>query len=162
MSRRDRWEKDKVAERTKDKEELDILRSESWLYLFLVVRPWANCLTFLSHCLDFRMGIIMPASQSCSKRQINRMLWNVLSCLTPCDPMNCRMLGSSVHGIFPGKNTRVASHFLLQGISPTQRSSPHFLCLLHWQVDSLPLVPPGKSRAKYDNDFRVLSRVPST
>ena len=29
--------------------------------------------------------------------------------------------------------------FLLQGIFPTQRSNPSLLCLLHWQVDSLPL-----------------------
>ena len=30
-------------------------------------------------------------------------------------------------------------HALLQGIFQTQGSNPHFLCLLHWQVDSLPL-----------------------
>ena len=119
--------------------ELDILSSESRLYLFLAVHPWANCLTFLGHCLDFKMGLIMLASQSCSKSQINRMLWNVLSCLTPCDPMNCRLLG-----IFPDKNTGVACHFLPQGISPTQGSNPHFLCLLHWLVGYLPLAPPGK------------------
>ena len=35
---------------------------------------------------------------------------------------------------FPGKNTRVGSHFLLQGLFLTQESNPH---LLHWQVDSL-------------------------
>ena len=40
---------------------------------------------------------------------------------------------------FPGKNTGVGFHFLLQGISPTQRSNLHFLCLLHCQVDSLSL-----------------------
>ena len=33
-------------------------------------------------------------------------------------------------------------HFLLHGIILTQESSLHLLCLLHWQVDSLPLVPP--------------------
>ena len=44
----------------------------------------------------------------------------------------------------PGKNTGVGHHFLLQGFFPTQRSNPHLLCLLHWQMDSLPLVPPGK------------------
>ena len=32
---------------------------------------------------------------------------------------------------FPGENTGVGCHFLLQGIFPTQRSNPHFLCLLH-------------------------------
>ena len=44
----------------------------------------------------------------------------------------------------PGKNTGVGCRALLQGTFPTQGSNPHLLCLLHWQVDSLPLVPPGK------------------
>ena len=43
----------------------------------------------------------------------------------------------------PGKNTGVGCHFLLQGIFPTQGSNPRFLYLMHWQVDSLSLVPPG-------------------
>ena len=46
---------------------------------------------------------------------------------------------------FPGKNTRVGCHFLLQGIFPTQGSNLHPLCLLNWQVGSLPLEPPGKN-----------------
>ena len=41
----------------------------------------------------------------------------------------------------PGKNTGVGCHALLQRIFPTQGSNP---CLLHWQVGSLPLVPPGE------------------
>ena len=32
---------------------------------------------------------------------------------------------------FPGKNTWVDCHFLLQGIFPTQESNPSLLCLLH-------------------------------
>ena len=44
----------------------------------------------------------------------------------------------------PGKNTGVGGHFLLQRIFPTQGSNPHLFCLLHWQMGSLPLVPPGK------------------
>ena len=32
---------------------------------------------------------------------------------------------SSVHGDFPGKNTGVGCHFLLQGIFPTQGSNPY-------------------------------------
>ena len=47
-----------------------------------------------------------------------------------------------------GKNTRVGCHFLLQGIFPIQGSNLHLLCLLHWQVDSLPLMPPGKPNLK--------------
>ena len=34
--------------------------------------------------------------------------------------------------------------FLLQSIFPTQGSNPCLLSLLHWQVGSLSLVPPGK------------------
>ena len=40
---------------------------------------------------------------------------------------------------FPGKNTGSGCHFLLQEISPTQSLNPCLLCLLHWQVGSLPL-----------------------
>ena len=43
----------------------------------------------------------------------------------------------------PGKNTRVSCHALLQGTFLIQGSNPRFLCLLHWQEDSL-LAPPGK------------------
>ena len=45
---------------------------------------------------------------------------------------------------FPGKNTGVGCHFLLQGIFPIQGSNPCLLCPLHWQADSLSLAPPGK------------------
>ena len=40
---------------------------------------------------------------------------------------------------FPGKNTKVGRHFLLQGIFLTQWSNPHLPSLLHWQVGSWPL-----------------------
>ena len=45
----------------------------------------------------------------------------------------------------PGKNTGVGSHFLLQGIFPTQGSNLWLLRLLHWQEGSLPSVPLGGS-----------------
>ena len=44
-----------------------------------------------------------------------------------------------------GRNTGVGCHALLQEIFPTQGSNLGLLRLLHWQVDSLPLAPPGKS-----------------
>ena len=37
---------------------------------------------------------------------------------------------------FPGKNSGVVCHFLLQGIFLTQGLN---FCLLHWRADSLPL-----------------------
>ena len=45
------------------------------------------------------------------------------SCPTLCNPMDCSPPGSSVHGDFPGKNTRVGCHFLLQGIFLTEGSN---------------------------------------
>ena len=48
---------------------------------------------------------------------------------------------SSVHEIFPGKNTGVDCHFLLQRILLTQGSNLSLLHLLHWQAGS---APPGK------------------
>ena len=44
----------------------------------------------------------------------------------------------------PGKNIGVDCHALLQGIFLTQGSNLCLLCLLHQQVGSFPLVPPGK------------------
>ena len=44
----------------------------------------------------------------------------------------------------PGKNTRAGCHAHFQGSFLTQGQNSHLLCLLHWQVGSLPLVPPGK------------------
>ena len=66
------------------------------------------------------------------------------SCPTLCNLMDCSPPGSSVHGIFQARNTGVGCYFLLQGIFPTQGLNPSLLCLLHWQVDSLPLEPLGK------------------
>ena len=40
---------------------------------------------------------------------------------------------------FSGKNTGAVCRFLLQGIFLTQGLNPNLLCLLYWQVDSLPL-----------------------
>ena len=44
----------------------------------------------------------------------------------------------------PGVSTGMGCHALLQGFFPTQGSNLCFLCLLLWQVGSLPLAQPGK------------------
>ena len=80
-------------------------------------------------------------------------------CPTLCNPIDYSPLGTSVHGIFPGKNTGVGCHSLLQGIFPTQGSN---LGLLHWQVDSLPLSHQGSPTVGYrrghdQNVYRQLS-----
>ena len=47
----------------------------------------------------------------------------------------------------PGTNTGVGCHALLQGIFLTQGSNRSLLHLLHRQVGSLPLVPPGNPQS---------------
>ena len=83
-----------------------------------------------------------------SRNLEHRLIVDVCVCvhlfLTLCDPIDCSPPSSYIHKIFPGKNTGVGCHFLLQGVFSTQGSNPYLLHLLHWQVDSLPLAPPGK------------------
>ena len=71
--------------------------------------------------------------QACSVTQL---------CPTFCNPIDCSLPGSSVHGASvhcPSKKIGVGCHFLLQGIFLTQGSNSQLLHLLHWQVDSVPL-----------------------
>ena len=84
------------------------------------------------------------------------LLTSAQSCLTLCDPTDCSQPGSSVHGIFPGKNTAVGCRALLQEIFPTPRQNPGLLCLLHWQAGSLPLVPPRSP--KICKCFKIVTR----
>ena len=58
------------------------------------------------------------------------------SCLTLLLPSELQPDRILFPGDFPGKNTGVSCHFLLQGIFLTQESNPS---LLHWQTGSLPL-----------------------
>ena len=60
------------------------------------------------------------------------------ACLTLCNTMDCSLPGSSVHGILQAR--------ILEWVTTTSTrgSKLCLLCLLHWQVGSLPLVPPGK------------------
>ena len=46
-------------------------------------------------------------------------------CLTPFDPVDCCLPGSSFPWDFPGKNTGVGCHFLLQENFPTQGLNPN-------------------------------------
>ena len=52
-----------------------------------------------------------------------------------CESMNCMSLARLIclWNFFPGKNTEVGYHFLLQGMFLNQGSNPSLLHLLHWQ-----------------------------
>ena len=62
------------------------------------------------------------------------------SCPTLCNPMDCSPPGSSVHGIFPGRNMGVGCHFLFQGIFLA-----HISCIAGRFFTA---EPPGKPRSE--------------
>ena len=62
-------------------------------------------------------------------------------CATLWDSMDCSPTRLLCPWNFPGKNTAVSCHFLLQGLFLTQGWNP---CLLGWQSDSLPLSHLGR------------------
>ena len=66
-------------------------------------------------------------------RLIHIRLFATLSTVAHQAPLSMR---------FSGQNTGMGCHSLLQGILPVHGLNPCLLCLLHWQVGSLPLSPP--------------------
>ena len=66
----------------------------------------------------------------------------IKSCLILCDPMDCSPTRLLCPWDFPGKNTGVSCHFLLQGVFLTQGLNP--MSLLRWQAGSLPLSHQGR------------------
>ena len=65
-------------------------------------------------------------------------------CQTLCDPMDCSPPSSSVHGILQARILEWVVISFFRGSSWPRDRAPCPLHLLHWQVNSLPLVPPGK------------------
>ena len=65
--------------------------------------------------------------------------------LTLCNPMDHIPPGSSVHGIFLAKILeRVAISSSRGSLRPRDQTHVSYVCLLHWQADSLPLEPSWK------------------
>ena len=117
-----------------------------WMHCFyLLFDSFGMFLTFL---LNETLRLSKPSPSS----NYTKFRWKVCCavlcsvaqlCLTLCNPMDCSLPGSSVHGDSPGKNTGVGCHPSLQGTFPTQGSKPGLPAL---QVDSFLCEPPGKPK----------------
>ena len=103
------------------------------------------CLDFFFYCewglwfyyiFEYSISIVLLRFCMCAK--------SLQSCLTLCDPMDCSLPGSSVHGILKAGILERFCCALLHGIFLTQGSNPRLLHLLHWQEGSLPLASPEK------------------
>ena len=81
----------------------------------------------------------------CKKTSVVQCLIGVSLCIqlhpTLCSPVDCSPPGSSVQGIF---QARILEPFAFPtlGNLPDQGLDMGLLRSLHWQADSLPLVPP--------------------
>ena len=66
----------------------------------------------MSNCISVKYDSEMSPSKS-----VLVLCLLAQSCPILCDPMDCNLPSSSVHGDSPGKNTGVGCHALLQGFS---------------------------------------------
>ena len=101
-----------------------------------------------------------PAQDNGQGLPLNRAVCDAQLCLTLCNPMDCSPSGSSCME-FSRQRYRIGCHSLLQGIFLTKGSNLHLLPLLHWQADSLPLVPPGQRHLGCGHLLMGLPRPPS-
>ena len=97
-------------------------------------RTWVSCITgrFFTNWATREAPRWKPESAQKIKDTRNECV-HAQSCSTLCDPMDYSLPSSSVHGIYPGKDTGVFCYFLLQGIMLTQGSNSHLLYLLHYR-----------------------------
>ena len=69
-------------------------------------------------------------------------------CPTLCNPVDHSPPGSSVCGILQAGILEWISYPLPGDLPNPGIKTVFLICLLHWQVDSLPLSPPGKPLGK--------------
>ena len=96
----------------------------------------------------------LAGQPSINKIYSELLLFSRYVCPTLFDPIDCTLLGSSVLG-FPRQEYWSGSSCPPPGDLPTVGLNPHFLCLLHWQADSL---PPGKPRYVYFIAIKVIEK----
>ena len=81
-----------------------------------------------------RSGGTSTAGRTASLKTLD--YWTVFvraqSCPTLCDPMDCSLPGSLVHGIFQARMLERVAISSSRGIFTTQGLNPSLLCLLHW------------------------------
>ena len=116
------------------------LRSPASCRLICHAPPVFLCCLLLSH--------LAPACCCCCLVAKSRpVLCNSMGCSLPA-----HRVAKHCWWDFPGKNTGLSCHFLLQEIFLTQGSNPH---LLHWQVDSL---PPSHLESPYNHNTKIKFR----
>ena len=98
----------------------------------------SSVLPFKCYACPWEPVFLFPSGWCCMHA---KLLHLCLGSVWSCGLESTRVLCSRDS---PGENTGGGCRAFLQGILLMQGSSPRLLCLMHWQVGSLPLMPPGK------------------
>ena len=106
------------------------------------------CLLCLLHWQADSLYLWNPGSPKALVRERERECVCVCVCVCVCSvmPDSLWLMDRFLcPWTFPGKNTGVGCHFLLQRIFLTPGSNSYLLHLLHWLAGSLPQAPPQKA-----------------
>ena len=107
---------------------------------------------FLHFCTSIGTSHILSPINTESLRFINSKVFHLCACMQSC--ISWAWLFATLWAVtlqappsmgFSSKNTGVGGLSLLQGTFLTQGSNLHLLGLLHYQLGSWPLTPPGKT-----------------
>ena len=97
-------------------------------------------------CHSDRSSLVFASSwgsSNCFFPEKSHFVFKCSVCAYPtfCGPVDCSLPGSSVHGIF---QARILERVAISYSRGSSWPRVCFLCLLHWQADSLPLAPHGR------------------
>ena len=111
---------------------------------YLPICPYINtCLVYL-RTGSLPWSVNSPEHYSWMCQTMHVQAKSLLSCLTLCDPVDCSPPGSSAHRILQARILeRVAIFYFRGSYRPSSQTRVSYL--LHWQVDSWLLAPPGKT-----------------
>ena len=88
--------------------------------------------------------------------------WSLQTCPTICNPIDCNRSDSSVHGVLQARILEWVAMLSSRGSSQPRDWTQLSFCLLHWQVSSLSLAPPGKPLVSILETLKQIWDNPST
>ena len=139
-----------------------VMDREAW---HAAIHGVAKCQTWLSDWTELNWTVDEIKFKSQGPVLVTLQVWHVATvcmCMHSCGqlfatPWTTASQSPLSEWDFPGKNTEVGCHALLQGIFQTHGSNLHLLHLLHWQAGSLPLTPSGKPLVHYIIGYLAVS-----
>ena len=97
------------------------------------------------HLLHWQLDSLPPASPGKPQDGCMKMKMKLLNHVQLCDPMDCSLPGSSVHGIFQARVLEWGAIVFSRGSSQPRDQT----WVSHITADALPSEPPGKPRWVY-------------